>query len=222
MYPDYVPGTILLYKRFSDHFAELIAKNAVKWEIPDTAKGKIVASAAAYSAARDEADSPETRTPLTIEKARRLQKENTANIRWMVTTYINPNVAGTITPEDRLDLGLHIKDTTPTRHPAPTSRPVVDVEPSGKYQHTVTVLDSATNKKQKPADAYGVRYVWQLGGTAPASPADLPKSKFNRKTQEKFEWDPSDQGKSVYYAAAYENTRGEQGPWSAITSAIVP
>jgi hypothetical protein len=96
------------------------------------------------------------------------------------------------------------------------------VEPSGKYQHTVIALDSATSKEEKPADAYGVRYAWQLDGTAPATPADLPKSKFSRKTAEKFSWDPSDQGKLVHYATAYENSKGDIGSWSGIVSTIVP
>jgi hypothetical protein len=67
-----------------------------------------------------------------------------------------------------------------------------------------------------------VRYAWQLGGTAPLAPGDLPKSKFSRKTAEKFLWDPSDQGKPVYYATCYENAKGDQGPWSGIVSTIVP
>jgi hypothetical protein len=176
----------------------------------------------AWKAAQDEADNPDTHTSLNIEKARRLRGEDTTNIRWMVNTFINLNASGAITVEDRLDLGLHVKDTTPSHHPAPTSRPDTDVEPSGKYQHTVITLDSATSKKEKPADAYGVRYAWQLGGTAPASPADLPKSKFSRKTSEKFLWDTSDQGKPVHYATAYENSKGDIGPWSAVASTIVP
>jgi hypothetical protein len=222
MAKDYIPAKLADYRLFSDHFVDLISQKAAAWGIPDTTKTKLTGGHTAWTAAQTEADNPDTRTSLAVEKARRLRGEDTANIRWMVNTYINPNALGTITTEDRLDLGLHVKDATPTHHPAPTSRPDTDVEPSGKYQHTVIALDSATNKKEKPADAYGVRYAWQLGGTAPATPADLPKSKFSRKTSEKFSWDPSDQGKPVHYATAYENSKGDQGPWSGIVSTIVP
>jgi hypothetical protein len=222
MAKDYIPAKLADYRLFTDHFVDVVSQKAAAWGIPDTAKTKLTGGHTAWSEAQAEADNPDTRTSLAIEKARRLRGENTANIRWTVNTYINPNASEAITAEDRLDLGLHLKDTTPTRHPAPTSRPHTDVEPSGKYQHTVTVFDSAANKKEKPADAYGVRYAWQLGGTAPAMPADLPKSKFSRKTTETFLWDPSDQGKPVYYATCYENAKGEEGPWSAIISTIVP
>jgi hypothetical protein len=222
MSEDYVPTGLAKYKRFAGHFAELVAKKAVLWGVTDPAKEKLTSGNAAWTAAQDEADNPETRTHIAVEKAHRLRKENTANIRWIVNTYINPNALGTITTEDRVDLGLHIRDTTPTSHQPPKSRPDLDVEPSAKFEHKVTALNPATNKRAKPADAYGVRYAWSLGGTAPASPEDLPKSKFSRKTQEIFSWDPSDQGKAVYYAAAYENSKGERGEWSAITSAVVP
>jgi hypothetical protein len=80
----------------------------------------------------------------------------------------------------------------------------------------------STHKKAKPADAYGVQYAWQVGDPVPATPTDLPKSKFSRKVSEKFLWDPGDQGKPVYYATAYENSKGDVGPWSAIVSTIIP
>jgi hypothetical protein len=222
MSKDYIPAKLAEFRLFSGHFVSVISQKAASWGIPDTAAARTAAGHTAWAAAQDEADNPDTRTSLAVEKARRLRGEDAANIRWMVNTFINPNVSGAITVEDRLDLGLRIRDTTPSHHPAPASRPDTDVEPSGKYQHTVIVLDSSTAKREKPADAYGVRYAWQLGGEPPASPGDLPKSKFSRKTSEKFLWDPSDQGKQVYYAAAYENSKGDIGPWSAVVSTIVP
>jgi hypothetical protein len=222
MAKDYIPAKLADFRLFSDHFVELISQKAPAWGIPDPAKAKLTAGHTAWTGAQDEADNPDTRTSIAVEKARRLRREDTANIRWMVNTFINPNASGGITAEDRLDLGLHVKDAGPSHHPPPASRPDTDVEPSGKYQHTVIALDSGTSKKEKPADAYGVRYAWQLGGGPPAGPGDLPKSKFSRKITEKFLWDPSDQGKPVYYATAYENSKGEIGPWSAVVSTIVP
>ena len=219
---DYIPTTLAKYRLFSDHLVEVILQKAPLWGIAEAATKRLKDGSDAWTAAQDEADNPETRTSIVIEKARRLRKENTANIRWLVNSYINPNLAGTITVEDRIDLGLHVRDTTMTHHPIPKSRPEVDVEPSGKFQHKVTALNPATKKRTKPSDAYGVRYAWQLGGEAPASPEDLPKLKFSRKTQEIFSWNPSDQGKPVHYAVAYENSKGEQGPWSPVVSTVVP
>jgi hypothetical protein len=218
---DYIPTRLALYRLFSDHFVDLVLLKAALWGITDVAKTKLTDGHAAWTAAQNNADNPDSRTSIAVEKASRLHKEDVANIRWTVRTYINPNALGTVTVEDRLDLGLHVKNTSPTRRPAPKNRPNIDVEPSGKFQHKVTILDSSTNKKAKLTDAYGVRYAWRLGGDAPDSPTDLPKSKFNHRTLEKFNWDPGDQGKRVHFAAAYENSRGDQGPWSVIVSSVV-
>jgi hypothetical protein len=172
MAKDYVPGKLSLYRLFSDHFVELVSQKAVAWGISDTAKTRLTDGHSAWVTAQ--ADNPDTRTLLAIKKARRLRKEDIANIRWMVNFYINPNSTGSITVEDRLDLGLHIKDSTLSHHPAPTSRPDRDVVSSGKYQHTVTALDSANQKKEKPADAYGVQYAWQVGEPTPAAQGTCP------------------------------------------------
>jgi hypothetical protein len=167
MAKDYIPAKLADYRLFSNHFVELVSQKTAAWGIPDTAKTKLTGGHTAWTAAQAEADNPDTRTSLAMEMARRLRGEDTANIRWAVNTYITPNASGAITVEDRLDLGLHIKDTTPTHHPAPTSRPDTDVEPSGKYQHTVIALDSATSKKEKPADAYGCATPGNWAGLPP-------------------------------------------------------
>jgi hypothetical protein len=73
----------------------------------------------------------------------------------------------------------------------------------------------------KPADAYGVRYAWQVGGIKPASGADLPKSKFSRKTALIVTHTEADKGKPAYYAACYENGKGDTGPWSPVEEAFI-
>ncbi|MDR2150417.1 MAG: hypothetical protein LBO67_06310, partial [Spirochaetaceae bacterium] len=198
MYTDYIPGTIAEYRRFSDHFVEVVSQKATVWGIPAAAVERLTTGHTAWTTVQDEADNRETRTPLVVEKASRLRGEDKANIRWMVNTYIKPNALGTITPEDMRDLGVHIRDTTITHHPAPTSRPETTVSPSGRFQHTVTAINPATNKRDKPADVHGICYAWQLGGEPPVKSEDLPKSRFSQKTREIFAWDSSDQGKTVY------------------------
>jgi hypothetical protein len=124
--------------------------------------------------------------------------------------------------EDKVALGIRPADTTPTHRPAPTSQPDTDVLPSANhYEHKVRALNHETGDTTKPADAYGVRYAWQVGGIKPATGADLPKTQFNRRTTLTVTYTEADKGQTAYYATCYENSKGETGPWSPITESVI-
>jgi hypothetical protein len=127
-----------------------------------------------------------------------------------------------MTDADRLVLGIRPADTTPTNHPVPTSQPDTDVLPTtNHYEHKVRALNHALGDTSKPADAYGVRYAWQVGGERPASGEDLPKTKFTRRTTYVVGHTEADKGKTVWYATCYENGRGDPGRWSPVTDAVI-
>jgi hypothetical protein len=124
--------------------------------------------------------------------------------------------------EDKLVYGIHPADTTPTRHGTPASQPGTEVENTrNRYEHLVRAINHERGGRSKPADAYGVRYAWQVGGEKPASGADLPKSKFSRKTTHIVQHTEADKGKTAFYPTCYENSRGDTGPWSPIDEAII-
>jgi hypothetical protein len=127
-----------------------------------------------------------------------------------------------MTDADRLAMGIRPTDTTHTTHPAPTSQPDTDVLPTANhYEHRVHALNHAVGGAAKPADAYGVRYGWQVGGEKPASGEDLPKSHFTRKVTYVVVHSEADKAKTAYYATCYENSKGDQGRWSPVTEAII-
>jgi hypothetical protein len=102
------------------------------------------------------------------------------------------------------------------------SRPALEVLPTNNRQHTATAANQATGKKNKPDDAYGVRFVSEIRDAPPAAADDLRHSVFRRKVVEVFDYAEEDRGKKVFYAACYENAKGEAGPWSDIIEAIIP
>ncbi|WP_059369150.1 hypothetical protein [Treponema endosymbiont of Eucomonympha sp.] len=112
--------------------------------------------------------------------------------------------------DDKLFLGIHPADT-PTSHGAPTSQPETDVLNSvNHFEHKVRTLNRVSGDTSKPADAYGVRYSWQIGGERPATGAALPKTKFSRKTTLVIAHTEADKAQTAYYATCYENGKGEQ------------
>jgi hypothetical protein len=119
-------------------------------------------------------------------------------------------------------LGVRLADTTPTPSPVPSSQPETVVENTvNHYEHRVRALNRGRNDTSKPADAHGVRYGWQVGGERPASGEDLPKSRFNRKTNQVISHTEADKGKTAYYATCYENSKGDQGKWSPVEEAVI-
>ncbi|GAB6392095.1 MAG: hypothetical protein MdMp014T_1468 [Treponematales bacterium] len=60
-----------------------------------------------------------------------------------------------------------------------------------------------------------------LDGERPATGADLPKGEFSRKPVKVVRHTEADKGKTAYYATAYENSKGEKGPWSPVVEAVV-
>jgi hypothetical protein len=124
--------------------------------------------------------------------------------------------------EEKLVYGIHPADTTPTYHGTPTSQPDTEIENTrNHYEHQVRAINRERGDRSKPADAYGVRYAWQVGGEKPASGADLPKSKFSRKTTHVVQHTEADKGKTSYYSTCYESSRGDIGPWSPVEEAII-
>lgn len=124
--------------------------------------------------------------------------------------------------ETKERMGIHPKDTTITHHNPPSSQPDTVVENTvNHFEHRVRALNHATGHAAKPADAYGVRYAWQVGGDRLASGEDLPKSRFNRRPTQVIVHTEADKGKTVYYATCYENDKGDMGKWSPVEGAII-
>jgi hypothetical protein len=201
------------------NFSAVLAENASAWNIPADAASGLTAEAGAYETIYEAAKGENGTRALVLEKneKRDALKSDVRNIK---NKYIDYNDA--VTDPDRERLGLPIRDRKPTPKPRPVSRPTLEVLPTNNRQHTAAAINQATGTKTKPADAYGVRYVWEIRETAPANAGELRHSVFRRKTTEVFDYNEEDRGKRVYYADCYENAKGEAGPWSDIVEAIIP
>jgi hypothetical protein len=126
-----------------------------------------------------------------------------------------------MTDADREKMGLRKSDAAPTPHKRPESQPITSVERTLNYfEHRIKALNTA-GRNAKPDDAYGVRFVWQLGGERPESGDEILKGKFSRRPVMIINYNERDQGKMAYYASCYENAKGEAGPWSPVVAAKI-
>jgi hypothetical protein len=81
---------------------------------------------------------------------------------------------------------------------------------------------SNTTSKAKPDGQHGMEMVWEIASEKPAHVRNLSHSAFDTRSPLTLEFDEEECGRTLWYAARWENTRGEKGPWSEILSIVIP
>jgi hypothetical protein len=127
-----------------------------------------------------------------------------------------------ITDAERIALGLHVRDTTPSNIPAPTTRPEIDLDVLDFRRLKVTFHDQGSDSKAKPYGVNGAVIIYAVLDTPPADHSALTRSVLATRTPHILEFTEEERGKTVYVAICWQNEKGEKGPWSEIESAIVP
>lgn len=129
------------------------------------------------------------------------------------------------TNADRAEMGITVRDTSPTPAPAPSSRPLALVESGQRLTHQLRLVDESTpTRRARPAGVLGAE-VWvklvDADSPAPTDPAALTFLTMTTKPSFRAEFKAGEGGKTAVYMARWVNTRGEKGPWSEVTTATV-
>ena len=141
-------------------------------------------------------------------------------LRVYVQGYIARNPL--VTDGDKERMGMPLHDTTPTPHPVPEVRPETEAEPAGKGTHRVTAVNPHTQNKDKPPLVSGVAYAKRVRrAEEPKSRAEDMPSDYQAGTSRVYQYAEEDYGKVADYATAYENSTGQRGPWSNVTSLLI-
>ena len=129
------------------------------------------------------------------------------------------------TNADRAEMGITVRDTSPTPAPAPSSRPLALVESGQRLTHQLRLVDESTpTRRARPAGVLGAE-VWvklvDADAPTPTDPAALTFLTMTTKPSFRAEFKAGEGGKTAVYMARWVNTRGEKGPWSEVTTATV-
>jgi hypothetical protein len=144
----------------------------------------------------------------------------TTALRSFVMGFITYNPK--VTDDDRREMGTPIHDKVHTPAPIPATRPIIDTAAVDNRQVAVDLRELDGDKRGKPAGMHGAEILYEIRDDAPALAEDLRHSSFATKTRMVYTFTEAERGKKVYFAARWENTRGEKGPWSDVVSAIIP
>jgi hypothetical protein len=215
---DYIPHKDSELVAWSANFIAQIVANAPTWEIPSNEVNDLQTANDAFVELHAQADSPAKSSIIVAEKnaAREVLVGKIRNLAGFRLK--NP----IITDAQRVALGLHIHDTTPTHIPVPTTRPEINIDVVDFRRLKVLFHDMNSNSKAKPYGINGAVIAYAVLDTPPADPNVLNRIALATRTPHVLEFTEEERGKRVYFAICWQNERGQRGPWSEIESAIVP
>ena len=123
-----------------------------------------------------------------------------------------------LTPADRGV--LHLKERSrPQDSPVPTTAPEGSVNTSQRLRHTISFHNTGSEGRAKPKGVRGCQ-IW-YNTTADAGQAGLTFLALDTASPYTVSWGDDKVGKNIYYWLRWENTRGEEGPWSEVLMATV-
>jgi len=216
-----IPSGPTAQHEFAANAVKLITINAKDWGVADAKLTKLTASFTDYDAKYAITSNSSTRSP-TATIAR--------NTAWDVLNIDLNDVYkhdllnnDAITSSDKEALHIHESAGGSGVTPAPTTTPLVSLTSEEIGALRVVYSDSsAPGTHYKPDNVVFCELWYQIGGTAPATPADCPESANISRSHAPLQFAPENRGKAVYAFARWVNRNGKTGPWSGIVTAFVP
>ena len=127
-----------------------------------------------------------------------------------------------VTNAQRESLGITLRGQERSPIDAPTTRPVLQVDTSQRFRHSVAFADQNTlRSKAKPDGVSGCQIWVKIGGVPPVNVSEMTFLALDTRTPYTAEYDGDDAGKTAHYWGRWANTKGEPGPWSETASATV-
>jgi hypothetical protein len=215
---DYIPYKDADILQFTKTFYGYALANYTRWGIPSP-QVPLDSRLTAFEDAMGAFQLPNHGKVDTLAK-----NESREALTHALRTYIQGFIARnpSVTDGDKENMGLPLRDSTPTPHGPPEVKPVIEAAPTASGAHKVTAANPLAPNKEKPDYAAGVAFACHLRAPdePPREAADMPSEYQTGKTK-LFQYTEADFGKVADYAAAYENNTGKRGPWSNVVSIIV-
>ena len=219
MKTDFIPRADSSFNDWQKPLVVSLKTNATSWGIPTSTITAIETEQAEFENRYETAENPATRTKAAVTTKTEARKKFEGTLRTTIKAYVTYNPA--VTDEERINMGLPIHKTTRTAVAVPTTFPEYTVE-TALRQVTIRFRDAAAGSKAKPAGVNGALIRWDILDTPPEKAIALLNSTLDTASPYTLTFTENQRGKRVYFALAWQNTKGEIGPWSEIGMAIVP
>jgi hypothetical protein len=217
---DPIPRKETEFSQWGERFTTNLQPSLERFGFPPATYELVVALKTAYINALKVASNPMTRNSGTIKDKNDARKVFEKETRAAIRRYLsyNPDV----TNKDREDLGIPVHDTTHTPIPAPSTRPALEVEVSDIKQIRLHFHDYGSESKARPYGVNGAVILYAILPKEPTDISELTKNLLATRTPYTFEFAESERGKTIYFAACWQNAKGQRGHWSRIINTVIP
>jgi len=206
---------------FAANAVKLVTPKAKEWGVPDALVTKLTASFTNYDAKYVITSNPSTRSPAATTARNTAWEVVKADLNDLYKHYLLNNDA--ITPDEKDALHINESAGGGVSTPAPNTMPIVALASEEIGALRVIYSDSSVpGTHYKPDNVAFCELRYQIGGTAPATPADCNNSANISRSHAAIQFEPQDRGKAVYLFARWVNRNGKTGPWSGILTGLVP
>jgi hypothetical protein len=218
---DFIPSAEVKFDIWQNNFIEKTIAVAENLGIPSQAVTAIVSEQEKWQTVLAVAIDPATRTKGAVREKQEERKIYESQLRKFIKSYLTYNPL--LTDHLRKDMGLPIHKTTRTPAPVATEAPDMDIDTSVIGRLIIHFFEKGgKHKKNKPEGQHGIEIRWMISDTHPNRWDDLTHSEIDTNSPHTLAFENYERGKTIYFALRWENTRGEKGPWSEISSAIIP
>ncbi|MDR0982288.1 MAG: hypothetical protein LBM07_03470 [Culturomica sp.] len=218
---DPIPGGDAQFNTFQSVVVNSVEKNAELWLIPADVVADVASLRAKWEAAYSVVENPATKTSVVVQTKNSARNEYGKQLRMLIKSYItyNPKVSD----EDKMAMGLPLHKTTRTPVPVPDTVPdVTGIDRNMIRCLTISFRNSGSDHRAKPAGVQGAVVKWIVSDTPPTGIDVFTHSALDTKSPITLEFEEEQRGKVVYFALAWQNTKGEMGHFGEIQSSIVP
>jgi hypothetical protein len=214
-----IPRTDNELRSFAVNLISQCDTNKTAWGIPADAITALQALSTAYGAALQTAESPDRRKSDVTAK-NEAKEALLEGLRTFIGKHLEYNEA--ITDPIRESLGLSLKDKIRTPVPRPSASPVFYIQIKAPRLLDIHFKPEGAAGSARPYGYNGAVIRYAVLDTPPASAEALPKSLLATKTPHTFEFTEAERDKKAYFAMAWQNDKGELGPFSEVQSENVP
>jgi hypothetical protein len=215
----YLPKAFAELTTWLKDFIKALAEHPERFGVPKDVFDDLESKALEFYDANIVADSHNAGK---VDRAIRRELANTVSktARNIVNRYIRYN--DDITDDQKIRLGAPIRDIIKTKIDPHKTYPNMTVKIIDYMHISVSLREQGSNSKAKPYGMIGALIKYDVLDTTPMDHTQLSRSVLATRTPRIIRFPMRERGCTAYISAAWQNEKGETGPWTLIQSILIP